>query len=337
MLRLLTFSFLALSEFGLTLADLPRFLQDNQWSQSHLARTKHPEITEYFNLEFPKKDGAIHQWVTPVLNKIGPLIFDPEMRLMLSTQSTINFRKILDQNLVMLVNLPKGVLGEGNSALMGAFVVAHLQQAALARANSFQRKPFYLYLDEFQNYTTDNIKDILSESRKYALSLIMAHQYLAQLAEDLRGAVLNTAGSIVCFRIGYHDASDLCRELFLLGSLTTSRQEIEMGHFDGLLMPYVRERTEPLDRDALASLLTQLRPREFWMKQRGPYAPTKQRALDVPDPRLSKELFQARKELVDISGSRYGKLKSEVRKEMNARRTNGSGHSSRPTDYYETI
>jgi hypothetical protein len=288
-------------------------------------------------LEFPKGAGAIHQWVTPVLNKIGPLIFDPEMRLMLSTQSTINFRSILDHNLVLLVNLPKGVLGEGNSALLGAFVVAHLQQAALARANSWHRKPFFLYLDEFQNYTTDNIKDILSESRKYALSLVMAHQYLAQLGDDLRGAVLNTAGSIVCFRIGYHDASDLCRELFLPGSLTTTRQEIELSHFNGFPLPYVRERTEPLDRDALASLLTQLRPREFWMKQRGPHPPTKQRALDVPDPRLSKDLYASRNQLVNLSGKRYGKLKSEVRKEVNARRTDGSAHSKRATDYYESI
>ena len=252
MLRLLTFSFLALSEFQLTLLDLPRFLLDEAWRKSLLSRTRHPEITDYFNLEFPKGASAVHQWAMPVLNKIGPLIFDPEMRLMLATESTINFRKILDRNQVLLVNLPKGILGEGNSALLGAFIVAHLQQAALSRANSWERNPFFLYLDEFQNYTTDNIKDILSESRKYALSLVMAHQYLAQLAEDLRGAVLNTAGTIVCFRIGYHDANELCRDLFIPGSLKATHHELNFAHLAGYHMPYFQERTEPLDREALA-------------------------------------------------------------------------------------
>jgi hypothetical protein len=100
-------------------------------------------------------------------------------------------------------------------------------------------------------------------------------------------------------------------------------------------MPYFQERTEPLDREALASLLTQLRPREFWMKQRGPYSPVKQRALDVPDPKLSRELFQARKDLVNASASHYGKLKSEIRKQVDARRANGSANSKYTTEYYE--
>src|SRR5207253_475749 len=124
------------------------------------------------------------------------------------------FRKILDGNRVLLVNLTKGILGEGNSAMLGAFIVAHLQQAALSRADTRKREPFYLYLDEFQNYTTDNIKDILAESRKYGLSLILAHQYLKQLAGDLQAAVLNTAGTLACFRVGYQDASLLAREIF---------------------------------------------------------------------------------------------------------------------------
>src|SRR5690606_29192722 len=134
----------------------------------------------------PKSPAGIQQWITPVLNKIGSLIFDPDTRLLLAGRSSLNFRDVLDRKLILLVNLPKGRIGEGASALFGAFIVAHLQKAALARADSRYRTPFYIYLDEFQNYTTDNITDILSESRKYAMSLTLAHQYVDQLQPHLR-------------------------------------------------------------------------------------------------------------------------------------------------------
>jgi type IV secretory pathway TraG/TraD family ATPase VirD4 len=98
-----------------------------------------------------------------------------------------------------LAHIPKGILGENTSNLLGAFIVAQIQQAALSRSSIKDRKPYYLYLDEFQNYTADNISDILSESRKYALSMVLAHQYLEQLDRKIQAAVLNTSGSIVAF------------------------------------------------------------------------------------------------------------------------------------------
>jgi hypothetical protein len=334
MLRLITYSFLTLAEFALSLVDLPRFLFDTGWRQSLIARTAHREVADYFRQEFPSREGAVHQWVTPVLNKIGPLIFDPDVRLMLGTRSTINFRKILDRRLVLLVNLSKGILGEGNSALLGAFFVAHLQQAALSRANSRHRDQYFLYLDEFQNYTTDNIKDILSESRKYGLSLMLAHQYLDQLSIDLRGAVLNTAGTMVCFRLGYHDANLLSREIFPPGYLKASHAELDYARLGRIGIPLFEEKQEPLEHEALTTLLTQLRPREFWTKRRGPYAPIKQRALNMPEPVLSPQLFNARKHLIDTSGQQFGRLKAEIRQEMNHARPNNGDQS---TTYYEKI
>lgn len=333
MLRLITYSFLTLAEAGRSLVDLARFLNDTAWRQSLVARSTHREVTDYFQHEFPTKASSVHQWITPVLNKIGPLIFDPDVRLMLGTRSTINFRKILDQKLILLVNLSKGILGEGNSALLGAFIVAHLQQAALSRANSRNRDLFFLYLDEFQNYTTDNIKDILSESRKYGLSLILAHQYLDQLAGDLRGAVLNTAGTLVCFRVGYQDASVLTREMFPPGYLKQERREIKTSEIGPFRVPAFHEEREALSHDALVTQLTQLKAREFWTKQRGPYAPIKQRALYLPEPVMSEELLDIRQQLVDRSGEQFGRLKAEVRREFNDGRTEPRDD----TTYYEKI
>lgn len=333
MVRLLTYTFLALSGSGLSLLELPRFLTDSSYRQLLIARSPYREVADYFLYEFPQKPGAAHQWVTPVLNKIGPLIFDPDVRLMLAGGSTISFRDILERNLILLVKLSKGLLGEGNSALLGAFIVAHLQQAALARAKNGNRTPFFLYLDEFQNYTTDNIKDILSESRKYGLSLVMAHQYLDQLSADLRGAVLNTAGTLVCFRVGYQDATTLSRELFSPQAMVRSHQELAFMRVARFPMPYFREERETGSHEEAVTLLTQLRPREFWAKPRGPQAPSKHRALDMPQPLQSRELLEARKILVDTSGRLYGRLKASVRKEnQNDKRRD---HEPAPPSYYE--
>lgn len=330
--RLLTYAFLALAEHRLTLLDLPRFLSDTAWRGELIAHTSYREVADYFHYEFPAREGAIHQWITPVLNKIGPLIFDPDVRLMLATRSTINFREILDRNLVLLVNLSKGILGEGNSALLGAFFVAHLQQAALSRANSRNRETFFLYLDEFQNYTTDNIKDILSESRKYGLSLILAHQYLDQLSVDLRGAVLNTAGTVVCFRLGFEDATVLARELYPPGYLRELHEEVQFVRMGGHAVPLFREERQALSHDQLIALLTQLNAREFWTKRRGPHLPLKYRALDMPEPRPSRDLFAARRRLIDLSGNQFGKLKEKVREELRHERVEPSARS---TTYYE--
>lgn len=334
-LRLLTHSFVILSEFSLTLLDLPRFLSERAWREALLSRSRYPAIAEYFHYEFPAKDGAAAQWTAPVLNKIGPLIFDPDMRLMLGTKSTVNFRRILDENMVLLVNMSKGILGEGNSALLGAFIVAHLQQAAMSRADSRHRNLFFLYLDEFQNYTTDNIKDILSEMRKYGLSLILAHQFLAQLSTDIRGAVLNTAGTIACFRIGYDDARVLAREIFPPGHLKSTEHKLSLRRVGGYPLPMLREETEPLAQEALAALLTELSQREFWTRRRGPFPPIKQRTLTIPVPTPTEELLAARQRLLAISGSKYGRLKSDVRRELKHGRAEKHNDPSGGTTFYE--
>lgn len=320
MIWLLTNSFLALSSLSLTLLDLPRFLMDTTFRDSLLPRLTNQAARAYFQYEFPRSEAAIHQWVTPVLNKIGGLIFDPDIKLMFAGASTFDFREIIDRRLILLVNLPKGILGEAPSALLAAFIVAHLQKAALSRVNTQKRRPFYLYLDEFQNYTTDNIKDILSESRKYALSLILAHQYLDQLSPDLRSAVLNTAGTLVSFRVGYHDAFRLAKEIFPSPDfLTRLETKISFSRFRSLPLPLVRNHEDPLGWDGLALALSKLETREFWSRRRGSFTPVKQRSFEMPDPDITSILQGKAQVLLDTSGQQFGRLKRDVQQELDLR------------------
>jgi hypothetical protein len=315
MVWLLTNTFLALGSLGLTLVHLRRFLLDQAYRERLLPQVAKEAVRAYFRYEFPRSFGAVHQWVTPVLNKLGGLIFDPDLRLMLGGGSKLSFRHVLDRRLILLANLPKGILGEGTSALLGAFIVAHFQKAALSRTNARRRVPYFLYLDEFQNYTTDNIQDILSESRKYALSLILAHQYLDQLSSDLRSAVLNTAGTLVCFRVGHHDASRLAYEIFPAPDFLTTLET--KTSFTGNWPPVTVDRREkPLGWAGLAQTLAGLPQRTFWTRKRGSYAPTKLRTLDMPDPVITPEVQARVWSLVEVSGQRFGRPKEEVRREL---------------------
>ena len=322
MVWLLTNTFLALSDLGLSLLDLPRFLLDRDYREGLLSRLTNEAVFIYFKHEFPQSDAAVHQWVTPVLNKIGGLIFDPDVRLMFSGGSTLNFREILDKQLVLLVNIPKGILGEGSSALLGAFIVAQLQQAALSRADAFKRTPFYLYLDEFQNYTTDNIKDILSESRKYALSLTLAHQYLDQLSADLKSAVLNTAGTIISFRVGYHDAVRLAKEIFPSPDyLTSSKVKLQLGRYGLMPFPSVRHDQDSLGWNGLALLLSKLQPRQFWARHRGLKIPGKQHTFSMPDPAFTLQLASYLNSMLACSGMQYGRMKADVQRDYERKRS----------------
>jgi TraM recognition site of TraD and TraG len=316
MVWLLTNCFLALSDLKLTLLDLQKFLLDSVYRENLLPRLKYTQVQAYFQYEFPKNQAAVHQWVTPVLNKIGGLIFDPEVRLILASNSMINFRRILDRQMIFMANIPKGILGEGSSALLGAFLVAHIQKAALARADSYTRKNFYFYLDEFQNYTTDNIKDILSESRKYGLCLTLANQYLDQIPSGLRSAVLNTSGTIICFRVGYQDASHLVKEIFPSPDFsTTPKSNLKIKHLGPYPYLTIEQDSEPFGWDGLAQMLARLPSRQFWSKQRGSSSPAHHRTFDVPDPVITKELKERISSLLDASGRRYGKLKQDAQKE----------------------
>ncbi|MEX1248671.1 MAG: hypothetical protein WEA61_09325 [Anaerolineales bacterium] len=309
---LLTNTLLALSNLGLTLSDLPRFLADRDFRSEQLSHITLPNVRGYFEHEFPRSENGAQQWIAPVLNKLGALLFDPDVSLMFSGKSTVDFRHVIDNQMIMLVNLPKGILSEGLSSLIAALLVALIQKAALSRADTPYRSPFYLYLDEFQHYTTDNITDILSESRKYRLSLTLAHQYLEQLPTEIRHAVLNTAGSLVSFRVGYDDARVLAKEIFLSSH--------EIRHIEPRF--YMRQRgvqalphLEKTTIDELARELAILPARQFWYRRRGLYQPVKEVSLWLSDPHMTTELRKQMQELRDFSGNRFAHRKADFKQQ----------------------
>lgn len=293
---LLTNTFLALVDLELSLLELPRFLQDPIFREALLEKLSLLDVKRFFIEEFPQSNKGQQQWIAPVLNKFGRLLFDPDIKQLFGNKTTINFQEIMDQEKILLVNVSKGVLGEGMSALVASFVVAHLQQSALAREVKRMRPPFYLYLDEFQNYTTDNIIDILSESRKYALSLTLAHQFLAQLPTKTQQAVLNTAGTIACFRVGYHDAKLLAKEIFPTPDFKY-RIKVPLS----ARLPKV----EQIGWEGLALELSNLRHREFWTRKRGRADPLKQTSFYMPTPPVTPEIHKKITALRNFSGKTY--------------------------------
>ncbi len=320
MIWLLTNSFVALSSLGLTLLDLPRFLGDRKFREGFLPQVENYEARMYFEHQFPKTEGAVHQWITPVLNKVGRLIFDPDMRLMMGGGTPLDFRQIIDDDRIVLVNIPKGILGESTSALLGAFIVSHLQKAALSRADSEGRAPFYLYLDEFQNYSAEIVQSILTETRKYRLSLTIAHQYLDQLSPDTRSAVLNSSGSIISFRVGYHDATQLVKEIFPAPDFISNyefRPRVQsIGHWPMLT---VEENKVPIGWDGLTQQMANMRERIFWVRRKGPHRPVKHRTYSMELPIIDNRTKTNILDMLSTSGALYGRSKVDAQHEFDER------------------
>jgi len=252
----------------------------------------------------------MREWVSPLLNKLGSFLQDPDISVMFQYAHGINLLELMDKRCIILVQIPKGLLGENTSNLLGAFIVAQIQQAALSRKSEAERRPFYLYLDEFQNYTTDNISDILSEARKYQLSMVLAHQYLQQLDEDIQAAVLNTSGAIACFRTGFDDALHLAKHVFPTRDFQAkSRTRIGVTTIRSMLFPTVQEEKEQQDWDELAYRISGQKQREFWVRVRSQEGPLHLRSHDVPDVAFTPRRARRMQELVDSSGRRYARLK----------------------------
>jgi hypothetical protein len=308
MLWLVTNTFMALTLAELPLSDILIFLGDPAYRQNVLAKIKNDQVLRYFEQELPQDSSAARQWIAPALNKLGALLFDPDVQPMLSGGKMLNLRQVMDAQLVLLVNIPKGLLGEATSSLLGAFLLARIQTTALTRAGSRHRPPFYLYMDEFQNYTTDNVKDILAESRKYGLSITFAHQYLDQLNHNLRSAVLNTAGTFISFRIGVQDARRLSHEIFPNGlERTLPKPKLVLKQRN--LWPSLDLDFQEEDQKNTLQHLTGLGQREFWVKLRTEMYPFKRRSLDMPDLPQSRNLRNSIQELRNFAGSTYGQSK----------------------------
>lgn len=200
-------------ESGSTLLEITRVLSDKAFRDMKLQHTTNPIIKQFWiNAEKTTGEQGLENFVPYITSKFDTFISNEVMRPIVAQQhSAFNFRDIMDNKKILLVNLSKGRLGEINANLIGMIIVGKLQMAALSRVDSFGKEypPFYLYIDEFQNVTTPSISSILSEARKYKLSLTVAHQYLAQLGDEIKGAILGNVGSMALFRISPEDATAL--------------------------------------------------------------------------------------------------------------------------------
>ncbi|HNW71508.1 MAG TPA: type IV secretion system DNA-binding domain-containing protein [Candidatus Paceibacterota bacterium] len=200
-------------ESGCTLLEISRVLADKQFRDMKLAKCKNPIIKQFWiSAEQTTGDQSLANFVPYITSKFDNFISNDIMRpVVLQEKSVFDFRKIMDEKKILLVNLSKGRLGEMNANLIGLVLVGKIQMAALSRVDMFgkQMNDFYLYIDEFQNVTTDSIASILSEARKYRLSLNVAHQYISQLEESIKNAVFGNVGSMAVFRVSSEDAEFL--------------------------------------------------------------------------------------------------------------------------------
>src|SRR3989338_8889518 len=202
---------LALLEYpGTTMLGITRILQDDDFRKKVVKKIEDPVVKSFWLDEFAKMQDKFRiEAISPIQNKVGQFLSSPTIRNIVGQpKSTIDLRFAMDKGKIVIINLSKGKIGEDNSALLGAMFITKFQLDAMSRANvpEKDRKDFYLYVYEFQNFATDSFATILSEARKYKLNLTMANQYIAQMPEEVRDAVFGNVGSVLALQLGFDDA-----------------------------------------------------------------------------------------------------------------------------------
>lgn len=200
-----------------TLMEVPQVLADKDFRHYLLAKCRNVLVKEFWEKQAEAAGGeaSLKNMVPYITSKFDTFISNDYMRPIIGqTKSTFKFREILDKQKIFLVNLSKGRLGEINSSLLGLIITSKLTIAAFSRVDTAEseRKDFYLYLDEFQNFATDTISTILSEARKYKLCLTISHQFIGQLSDEIRDSVFGNVGTVISFRVGVEDAEFLAKQ-----------------------------------------------------------------------------------------------------------------------------
>jgi hypothetical protein len=214
---ILRYAILALLDYpGATMLDITRMLTDKGFRKNVVGNIKDSVVRNFWTNEFASwTDKFADEAVAPILNKVGAFVANPLIRNIVGQQkSAFDVRRMMDEGKILIVNLSKGRVGEDNAAVLGMLMVTKVQLAAMSRAdipNIDDRRPFYLYVDEFQNFATDSFAVILSEARKYNLILTVANQYTTQMEETVRDAVFGNVGSMITFRVGPGDSAILSK------------------------------------------------------------------------------------------------------------------------------
>src|SRR3989344_55660 len=272
---------------GSTLLGVQRILVDKEYRKQILSHVKDPIVLAFWTQEYEQYEPRFrNEAIAPIQNKVGQFLSSSLIRNIVGQpQSSLNLYNAMNQEKIILVNVSKGRIGEDNSQLLGAMVITKLQLAAMERVRipEEERKDFYLYVDEFQNFATDSFASILSEARKYRLNLVIAHQYIGQLVTDtstrVRDAVFGNIGTTVLFRVGATDAEFLEKEL---------APEVTIEDMVGL----------PNHNIFLKLMINQVRSRPFSAATLPPLA------IDVEEGTVDK--------IIAASRSNYAKKKEEV-------------------------
>ena len=200
-----------------TMLDITRMLTDKKFRKETISYCNDVVVRQFWNVEFASWSEKFQtEAIAPVLNKVGAFTANPIIRNIIGqTHSSFNIRQIMDEGKILVVNLSKGLIGEDNAGILGSFLVTKIQLAAMSRSDILDihdRRPFYLYVDEFQNFATDSFATILSEARKYGLNLTVANQYISQMEPTVRDAVFGNVGTMISFRVSPDDSPILAKQ-----------------------------------------------------------------------------------------------------------------------------
>ena len=221
---------------GGTLIDALRLLSDQAFREKIVSRLSDPVLKNFWEAEFARMPDKLKaEAVSPIQNKVGQFVSSRMIRNIIGNpNSSINLQEIMDEGKILILNLSQGKLGEDNAALLGAMVITQIQLAAMNR--SFQkeesRRDFFLYVDEFQNFATESFIKILSEARKYRLSLTLANQYSDQLELEVQRAIYGNVGTLISFVVGAHDAYNLTKEY---AEIYTENDLVSLGKFETVM------------------------------------------------------------------------------------------------------
>lgn len=194
--------------------DIPKLLLENSFREKCVHHIVSKNVKRFWEVEYPKYSKTD---ILPVLNKVGSFLSIPILhKILVENKQQISLRQIMDSNKIFLVNLSKGSLGTDGAHLLGSLLITSLSSAAFSRVDMQEkyRTPFFIYLDEFQNYTTSSLTNMFAELRKFGIGFILAHQYLNQLTTDIRNSVLGNIGTIICFKLGQADAKYMAQEFY---------------------------------------------------------------------------------------------------------------------------
>jgi hypothetical protein len=211
---------LALLEYpGSTLLGVNRMFADKEYRKEVVSKVTDASVRAFWNDEFAKyTDKFATEATAAIQNKVGQFISNPMVRNIIGqTESTFDFREVMDEKKIVIINLSKGRMGEANANLLGSMIITKIYLAAMSRADQSEKEMaalpnFYLYVDEFQNFANESFADILSEARKYKLNLTVAHQYIEQMSDEVRAAIFGNVGTMMTFRVGAYDAEVLEKE-----------------------------------------------------------------------------------------------------------------------------